>query len=775
MPNDRDGALLGGSQGALLRGVTVLVLGGDVAARAGRVLGDLGATVVRVHDPAGDPLAARRSAWLAWSAGTTVAAATADEARALAAQADVVIDTPHDEATIVIDPSAAPNAVWVRITPFGLDGPRAHWHATDHGIMAASGNMYSTGDPSRPPVHAAEPTSHAHGGGEAAYAAIAALASGRPQIVDLSMQECVFIANMGAIGRYERERQRGSRGGAKIGKTREIWPTLDGFVSFGIRGGKARQASMELIAKLVRDAGIDEPALDQDWATWHQNTAPDDEMAAMERAIGAFFATKTMQELYDIACETNLMLAPANSPKEVHASQQLASRGFFQPLGDIERFPTPFVQVHGASPARPSAPARVSDHAPVFEGSGRHCAPDPSNREQPVWHGKRIIEFGGGAAGPIASRYFVEHGATVLRIESPSRPDFLRAMAVGAPGNPHGLEGAGMYDSLNCGKRHVTLNLKHPDAVALAKRLVAEWADAVTENYAPKAMKGFGLDYDALVAVKPDLVMISACLNGQTGPHKDYPGFGGQGSALSGWNWLTGWPDLEPVGPFGTITDSLAPRYVAAALAAGLLHQQRTGRGCYLDLAQVEAGLWALSPWLLDYELDGTVGMRRGNADPAALVHGVYPCRDEDGIGDRWIAIAAWTDPQRDALARVIGGDTSRTPLGDDAIAAWTATRTRLDVAEALQAVGVEAVPVQDFADLQTDPQVLHRDHFVEHTHPFLGAGRYERNGVRFSDATTGYDRAGPTLGQDNDWVLGELLGLSAAEIDALLDSGAMR
>jgi crotonobetainyl-CoA:carnitine CoA-transferase CaiB-like acyl-CoA transferase len=751
----------------LLSGVSVLVLGGDVAARAGRVLADLGADVVRLHRAdAPDPIAGRRAAWLAWSAGTTVAPATDADAAECAATADIVIDTPHDPATIVLDPSCAPAAVWVRITPFGLVGPRARWHATDHGVMAASANMYSTGDPTRAPVHAAEPTSHAHAGGEAAYAAIAALASGRAQIVDLSMQECVFIANMGSVGRYAREQNRGSRGGAKIGKTREIWPTRDGFVSFGIRGGKARQASMEIVSKLVRDAGIEASALDQDWATWHQNTASDDDLAAMERAIGEYFASQTMQALYDIACDTNLMLAPANSPRETYQSLQLESRGFFGPVGEVARFPVSFVKVHGAAPAVPSGPARVLDRVPALpRRAPSHAAGRPDGG---VWAGTFILEFGSGAAGPIATRYFVEHGATVLRVESPSRPDFLRAMAVGAPGNPHGLEGAGLYDSLNCGKRNVTLNLKHPDAVALVKRLVVERAHAVAENYAPRAMKGFGLDYDALAAVKPDLVMISACLNGQTGPHKDYPGFGGQGSALSGWNWLTGWPDLEPVGPFGTITDSLAPRYVAAALAAGLLHHRRTGRGCYLDLAQVEAGLYALSPWLLDYAIDGTIGMRRGNADPNAVVHGVYPCADEDGVGDRWVAIACWTDAERDALASVVGG------VGDDAITAYTATRRRIDVADALQAVGVEAVPVEDFADTNDDPQVEARDHFIDHTHPYMGPGRYERNGIRYSDAPTGYDRAGPTLGQDNDWVLGDLLGLSTEEIERLRESGAM-
>jgi benzylsuccinate CoA-transferase BbsF subunit len=161
-----------------------------------------------------------------------------------------------------------------------------------------------------------------------------------------------------------------------------------------------------------------------------------------------------------------------------------------------------------------------------------------------AWGGVKILEFGSGAAGPIATRYFVEHGATVLRIESKSRPDFLRTMAVG-PGNPHGLEGAPMYVGLNVGKRNLTLNLKQPEAVELVKRLVVEWADAVAENFA-RAMKGFGLDYDTLAAIKPDLVMMSSCLNGQTGPHRDYPGFGGQGSALAGFASSRAGPIASP-------------------------------------------------------------------------------------------------------------------------------------------------------------------------------------------------------------------------------------
>jgi benzylsuccinate CoA-transferase BbsF subunit len=390
-----------------------------------------------------------------------------------------------------------------------------------------------------------------------------------------------------------------------------------------------------------------------------------------------------------------------------------------------------------------------------------------------------ILEFGSGAAGPIATRYFAEHGATVLRVESRSRPDFLRVYALGAD-NPHGLEGAPMYDGLNVGKRNVTFNLKHPDAVALVKRLVVEWADAVAENFAPRAMKGFGLDYDSLVTRKPDLVMISACLNGQTGPHRDYPGFGGQGSALSGFNWLTGWPDREPAGPHATITDSLAPRFVAAALAAGLLYRRRTGRGVHLDLAQVEAGAYTLSPWLLDYEVDGVSRARDGNRSARAVPHGAFPCAGDD----RWITIAAWTDDDWRRLAGITGiddpgldtfaGRAARIDEVEAALAEWTATRDRDRTAADLQAAGIEAVPVQDFGDLHDDPQVAHRGHFVPLTHPVMGPGLYERNGFRLSDAPAGYARSGPTLGQDNDWVLGHVLGLSIDDITRLTEAGAL-
>jgi benzylsuccinate CoA-transferase BbsF subunit len=577
-----------------------------------------------------------------------------------------------------------------------------------------------------------------------------ALWSGMPQRVDVSMQEVVLVANMSAVAGFAKTGNRGSRRGASIGRTREIWPAKDGFVSFGLRGGKARIASLELIAKLA-----DLP--ERDWSTFNQNTESDADLAELESRLAKYFAAHTMQELYDIACDTNLMLAPANSPREIYNSAQLESRDFFVPFDGVERFPRSFVTVRSADGE--AAPARPTEYGREPERFLRFPA-----QTGKAWSGVNILEFGSGAAGPIATRYFSENGATVLRIESKSRADFLRTMALAIPSNPYGLEGSPLYDGLNVGKRNLTLNLKTPEAVALVIRLVNEWADAVAENYAPKAMKGFGLDYATLVQHKPDLVMVSACLNGQTGPHRDYPGFGGQGSALAGYNALTGWPDREPVGPYGTITDSLAPRFVASELAAGLLYHRRTGHGVYMDVSQVESAIYCLSPWLLDYEIDGVIRLRDGNNNRDARLHAAFACADEDGITDRWITIACWTQDELDRLHAITGTD----------VEAFTRTRTRLEVAEALQAAGIEAVPVEDFGDLHDDPQLAYRHHFEPHTNPVVGPGLYERNGFRLGAVDGGYDRSGPTLGQDNDWVLNDVLGLDDAEIEALRTSGAV-
>jgi crotonobetainyl-CoA:carnitine CoA-transferase CaiB-like acyl-CoA transferase len=780
----------------LLEGVRVLDFAGEPAAMAGRILADLGAQVVKVEPQGGDPLrrigpferGGRSLRFAAWNAGKQSLACAPDDPRlaTLFAGADIVLETPGWPGTLAVDAARARNAAWVRVTPFGGDGPRAHWRASDLGIMAASGNMYATGYPDRAPVRCTEPCGYAHVGPEVAFAALTAYASGRPQLVDVSMQELILVANMGSVATYRDTGQRGKRIGASIGRTREMWQCQDGYVTFGLRGGPARVPSLRAITQLLTENGIDAPAwAGRDWTKWNPNETSDAELRELERPLAELFARYRLGEIFEIACAKNLMIAPANTAREIYESAQLAAREMFAPFDGLAGFPTRFAAVSSADgeaapiAATRGAPALAAD-APIPDWTPR--AISTTTGRGGAWQGLKLVEFGSGAAGPIATRYFAEHGATVVKIESQTRPDFLRIYALG-PGNPHGLEGSPLFNALNVGKRSITLALKDAKGIEIAKQLMF-WSDAVLENFAPKAMRGFGLDYATLSAEKRDLVMVSSCMNGQTGPHRDYPGFGAQGSALSCFNHLTGWPDREPMGPYGTITDSLSPRFSATAIAAGVLYRRRTGRGVHIDVSQVENALYALSPFLLDYANNGHLSVRNGNRSPDAAPHGAFPCRDEGEVGDRWVAIAVWSDAEWAVLAALIGeGDPTlataaarlaRVDEVEAVVGAWTRERTRAEVAQQLQAAGIEAVPVLDFADLNEDAQLAQRGHFSELEHPVLGPRVYERNGFRLSDAPSGYPHATPTLGQHTDGVLTGLLGLSADEVKALREAGAL-
>ena len=399
--------------------------------------------------------------------------------------------------------------------------------------------------------------------------------------------------------------------------------------------------------------------------------------------------------------------------------------------------------------------------------------------------GTTILEFGGGAAGPVATRYFADHGATVIRVESRQRPDFLRILKL-TPNTPGGIDGGEHFAVLNANKLSVALNLSTAEGVAVARRLALR-ADVVAENFAPGAMAKWGLDYASLVKQRPDLVMISTCLNGQTGPQRSYPGFGGQGSALSGFNHLTGWPDRAPLGPYGTITDSLSPRLAALLLATALLHRARTGRGQHLDLSQVEGGIVCLSENIASFTANGTVLERMGNRSRHAAPHGVFRCADEDGR-ERWIAIAIHDDDDWRRLVGALGGPAwacepalasaanrlARADTLEAGLAEWTAPQHATTLAETLQRAGIDAAPVLDLADLHDDPQLAHRRHFRTVEHPVLGAHPAETHAIRFSGMEPALRRPAPKLGEHTGQVLRDLLDMADEEIVRLRAAGVL-
>jgi benzylsuccinate CoA-transferase BbsF subunit len=279
--------------------------------------------------------------------------------------------------------------------------------------------------------------------------------------------------------------------------------------------------------------------------------------------------------------------------------------------------------------------------------------------------------------------------------------------------------------------------------------------------------------------------MISTCLNGQTGPQRHYPGFGGQGSALSGFNHLTGWLDREPVGPYGTITDSLSPRFAALLLASALLHRARTGEGQHVDLAQVEAGIACLSESIVTFTANGDILGRMGNRSRHAAPHGVFRCAD-DGGRDRWVAVAVHDDADWARLVAALGrpawaaDPALATAAGrlagvDDVergVEAWTRTRTPADAAAVLQAAGVDAAPVEDLGDLHDDAQLAHRAHFRTVEHAVLGRHPAETHAIRGTDLAPEIRTPAPRLGEHTEHVLRELLGMPADEFARLRDAG---
>lgn len=398
------------------------------------------------------------------------------------------------------------------------------------------------------------------------------------------------------------------------------------------------------------------------------------------------------------------------------------------------------------------------------------------------FEGLKILDFFWVAIGPMTTSYLAEYGATVVRIESNGRPEVLRS-APPFGGGQRGLNRSAYYANYNVNKYGFGLNMSHPKAADIVKRFLP-WADVVTENFTPGTIEKWGLGYEDIRQIKPDMIMISASMLGRGGPYSRQPGFGPVLSSLSGMTELTGWPDRGPSTPYGAYTDFVVPKFALPILLAALDYRRRTGKGQHIDISQLEAALHFMAPPIMDCANNGHERPRMGNRHTTVAPHGAYPCQGED----RWCTIACMTEAEWQSLCQVMGNpawtreERFATMLGrkahedqlDELIGDWTKRRDANTLMNILQRAGVPAGVAQTNKDVIEDPQLEHRGHFIYMDHPGVGRHPVQRSEFRLSQAEAEFHWPAPNIGQHTVQVCKEILGMSDEEITTLIDENVL-
>lgn len=816
-----------------LDGVRVIDLATERAALCGRILADLGAEVIVVEPPGGSPLRGRppfdeRAGheeeslyWAAVALGKRslvldiTSAEDQRDLRALIATADVLVES--------FDPgylgalglayqdlrALNPALVYASVTPWGQDGPRAGQPATDLTIEAAGGLLGLQGDGDRPPVPVGYPQAGFHGGAQAAADIAIALVerqrSGLGQHLDVSMQACMVWTLMQATGYppnegrnipgYSEERALPPRSTVPgLEPTGGPAPCADGAVYATIGPSPAGARALRVLLALAQSDGqpVPQALLDEAWETWSLVTMSDGthDPAMWNRARRVALEVvrrRRKADLFELALAEDLLIAPIQQADDLVADPQLLARDYWRTIGGEfggRVHPGPFARF-SRTPLRLEAPApalgtaEVTDRAPP-------AAPAPTTPVAPshgrALEGLKVADFAWVGVGPLIAKALADHGAAVVHVESSRRPDVLRG---GAPfkDGVRGIDRSQFFANFNSSKLGLALDLATPEGARAARALVG-WADVVLESFTPGTMARFGLDWETLSVDRPDLLMISTCLRGQTGPQRAFGGFGFQGAALAGLTAITGWPDRVPAGPYAAYTDFINPRLGTAALVAAIYERNRSGLGQYIDLSQVEAALHFIEPLLLDYTVNGRVAEPAGHDSLTDCPHGVYPAR---GV-ERYVAISAQTTDQWRALVGLVAPSLEafasrefdafdarlavRSAI-DGALVGWTASQDPYVLEERLRRAGVPASVVQWPTDLYRDPQLAHRGFFHWLDHAVMGLTPYDGAATAFS-RTPAVLRAAPALGADTHYVLTELLGMTDVEVAALAEAGAL-
>jgi benzylsuccinate CoA-transferase BbsF subunit len=390
--------------------------------------------------------------------------------------------------------------------------------------------------------------------------------------------------------------------------------------------------------------------------------------------------------------------------------------------------------------------------------------------------GVRVLDFTWAWAGPYATLLLGMLGAEIVKVESLKRLDHTRQRSLMSGPTAGGPNHSTVFNDMNLNKLSVRLNLTHPGAVEVVRKLV-KVSDVVTQNMRPGVMEKLGLGYEELRKVKPDIIMLSSSALGGTGPERTYVGYAPTFCAQSGLAYASGYPEGMPSALSGAIDTRIATTSAFAILAA-LVYRGRTGKGQYIDLSSTEAISCLAGDILMDYSMNRRVQERQGNHHQSMAPHNCYPCRGED----RWVTIAVSNEEEWQGFCKALGNPAwtqdERFRDGfrrwenqeelDKLISEWTSQRDDYEITEMLQRAGVAAGPTLNGIRVSQDPHCRERGLLIEVNHPEIGRRVVLGPPWKLSATPAKVRRSAPLLGEHNQYVLGELLGMSREEIEEL-------
>ncbi len=799
----------------------------------GKILGDLGADVIKIESPGGDT--ARRKGpfyhdtpdpekslyWFSLNANKRSVTLDIESGegqekfKRLVRNTDFVIESfpPGYLDSLGLGYSILseinPRIIMTSITPFGQSGPYRDYKISDIVGMALGGMMYTMGDPDRPPIRISIPQTYALAGSEAAIGTLIAHyhreLTGEGQFIDMSIHESMSLTLMVIPTEWEFSKMIEKRlGGIRMMATpphifqRYIWPCKDGHISITpVMGGMIGAATSRGLVELMDAEGMAPDFLKEiDWPKLDMREVNQERYDRIVEPISRFFMKHTRAELHQMAISKEIMLYPVNSIKDIMEDAQLKARDSLvkvehPQLGTSITYPGAFAKFSETS-CRLRRPPLIGEHnEEVFnelvtggKSSPQTKKPSASGEAgKKVFDGLKVVEFTWFVAGPWVGKYLADYGAEVIRVETGQRPDPFRYAAPYKDNTP-GPDRSPLACIYNNGKKSITLNLRHPQGVEVVKRLIAR-ADVVIENYTPGTLQKLGLGYETLKKVNPRIIMLSSSNQGQTGPYASQIGLGYQLSSFVGFNYVTGWPDRAPCLIRTPYTDIPGAFFGVVSLLAALDYRRRTGKGHHIDLSQYEAGLQFLSPAILDYDVNKRIAKRDGNRSPDAAPHGAYPCQGDDC----WCAIAVFTEGEWKSFCKAIGNPSWTKDPGfatlsnrkaneeelDRLVGEWTRNFTAEQVMTKMQTAGVAAGVVQTCEDLHSDPQLKHRNHFQQLEHPVIGKHFCFTSGFRLSRTHGEPEKTGPCLGEHNEYVYTKMLGMSDEEFIKLLNDGVFK